>query len=121
VIGTFSQTLKNLPDVSFSAAPNSPTLMNEGSEFPIAGTSVASPTWAGTVALLQQAYQKAHHGVSMTNWPAYFYKSTTRATLFTDITNGTNGRFAAGTGYDNVTGLGVPCFLHYPKPCVGGK
>jgi subtilase family serine protease len=121
VLGTFSQTLKNLPDVSFNAALNSPTLMNEGSETPIAGTSVASPTWAGTVALLQQAYQKAHHGVSMANWPAYFYNKTTRATLFTDITDGTNGRFAAGTGYDNVTGLGVPCFLHYPSPCKGGK
>jgi hypothetical protein len=27
---------------------------------------------------------------------------------FLDITKGTNGFFAAGKGYDNATGLGVP-------------
>jgi subtilase family serine protease len=119
VVGTFSQTFKNVPDVASVAAPNSPCLVFFGSLTFEGGTSAASPTWAGTVALLQQAYEKAHKGARMTNWPAYFYKNS--AGLFTDITQGSNGRFVAGPGYDNVTGLGVPCLLHWPKPCVDGK
>jgi kumamolisin len=115
--GTFSQKFKNLPDVSFNASLNSPTLFVSGSSVsPIGGTSAASPTWAATVALLQQ-----HFKGKMTNWPAFFYNATQRAGMFTDITDGTNGFFKAGKGYDNVTGLGVPCFLHFPKPCVGGR
>jgi hypothetical protein len=57
--------------------------------------------------------------VNKTNWPAYLYKHS--AGLFTDVTAGSNARFIAGSGYDNVTGLGVPCLLHFPSPCVGGK
>jgi subtilase family serine protease len=122
VAGTFSQTFKNLPDVSSNASQNSPALFVLGSSIvETGGTSAAAPTWAGTVALLQQEFQKAHHGAKLTNWPAFFYNKTTRANMFTDITDGTNGFFRAGPGYDNVTGLGVPCFLHFPKPCVNGK
>jgi subtilase family serine protease len=122
VNGTFSQLFKNLPDVSSNASQNSPALFVFGSQiFEAGGTSAAAPTWAGTVALWQQAYQKAHHGTKLTNWPAFLYSKTTRADMFTDITDGTNGFFRAGPGYDNVTGLGVPCFLHFPKPCVNGK
>jgi kumamolisin len=120
--GTFSQRFKNLPDVSFNASLNSPTLFVSGSSvLPIGGTSAAAPTWAATVALLQQNYEQTHHGAKLSNWPAFFYNPTQRAGMFTDITEGTNGFFRAGPGYDNVTGLGVPCFLHFPNPCVHGR
>jgi kumamolisin len=92
-----------------------------GSVQPIGGTSAAAPTWAATVALLQQNYEKTHHGAKLSNWPMYFYKITQRNGLFTDIIDGTNGFFRAGPGYDNVTGLGVPCFLHFPALCVHGR
>jgi subtilase family serine protease len=122
VKGTSSQKFKNLPDVASNASSDSPVLtIYEGAVYEVWGTSAASPTWAGTVALLQQAYKSKHGGKALTNWPAYFYSTTTRAQLFTDITEGSNGRFAAAPGYDNVTGLGVPCLLHFPSPCVNGK
>jgi subtilase family serine protease len=122
VAGTFSQKYKNVPDVSSDGSPNSAGLAaSQGGLVPVYGTSMAAPTWAGTVALLQQEYRAHHGGVARTNWPAYFYNPVTTALWFTDITNGVIGRFAAGPGYDNVTGLGVPCFLHFPFPCVNGK
>jgi subtilase family serine protease len=122
VAGTFSQKFKNVPDVALNASPTSPALyIFFGSAIAVAGTSIASPTWAGTVALLQQEYRKKHAGKPLTNWPAHFYNKITRAGLFTEITNGTNGHFVAGSGYNNVTGLGVPCFFHFPSPCVNGK
>jgi subtilase family serine protease len=114
--GTFSQKFKNLPDVAHNASITSPTLMFFFQLTAVQGTSAASATWAGTVALLQQ-----HFKGKMTDWPAFFYNPTQRAGLFTDITDGTNGFFKAGKGYDNVTGLGVPCFLQFPKPCKNGK
>jgi subtilase family serine protease len=124
VPGTASQIWKNVPDVSSVASLNSPPLMVSaafGGLIQVGGTSAASPTWAGTVALLQQQYQKTHGGARRADWPAYFYNKTTTAGLFTDVTAGSNGRFIARPGYDNVTGLGVPCLLHFPSPCVGGK
>jgi kumamolisin len=122
VAGTFSQKFKNVPDVALNASPTSPALyVNFGSVIAVAGTSIASPTWAATVALLQQEYGRKHGGKRLTNWPAFFYNKTTRAGLFTEITNGTNGHFVAGKGYNNVTGLGVPCFFHFPALCVGGQ
>jgi subtilase family serine protease len=122
VPGIASQKLKNVPDVSSVASLESPPLIISGGELiPTGGTSAASPTWAGTVALLQEYFQHTHPGSRFTKWPAYFYHATTRAGLFTEITAGSNGRFAAGPGYNNVTGLGVPCLLHFPDFCVDGK
>jgi subtilase family serine protease len=70
--GTFSQTVKNVPDLSSDASVNSPVLMVAGGAvIQVGGTSAASPTWAGTVALLRQAK------LNTTNWPAFFYKTTT--------------------------------------------
>jgi subtilase family serine protease len=122
IVGTASQKLKNVPDMASVASLESPVLMvSFGELISVAGTSAASPTWAATVALLQQYYQAEHAGARMTNWPAYFYNTTTTANFFRDIVRGSNGRFVATRGYDNVTGLGVPCFLHFPSPCVDGK
>jgi hypothetical protein len=41
--------------------------------------------------------------------------------LFTDITAGSNGRYIAGAGYDNVTGLGVPCLYGSADACANGS
>jgi subtilase family serine protease len=122
VAGTLSQTFKNVPDLSSDASLNSPPLMViSGKIVPVGGTSAASPTWGGTVALLQQQFQKTHGGARRADWPTFFYNKTTTAGFFTDITAGSNARFIAGPGYDNVTGLGVPCLLHFPSPCKDGK
>jgi len=119
VAGTASRTFKNIPDVSSVASLNSPPLMvSGGAVTQVGGTSAASPTWAGTVALLQQ-YWKSKFGTTLTRWPQNLYGLTN---YFTDITQGSNGRYAAGPGYDNVTGLGVICLLHFStgQPCVNG-
>jgi subtilase family serine protease len=119
VKGTFSQKWKNLPDVSSVASINSPPLMVAaayGGVIQVGGTSAASPTWAGTVALLKEA------GVNSTNWPQYLYTNGKNAnSYFRRIWQGANGRFFAHANYDNVTGLGVPCLLHFPSFCTKGK
>jgi kumamolisin len=110
VAGTASQTFKNVPDLSSNAAGESPALIVvKGQLKQVGGTSAAAPTLAGTVALIQQAIQTYSH-VTVSNWPAFFYESRQ---IFTDIIKGSNGRFNAGSGYDNVTGIGVPCLYGF--------
>ena len=85
------------------------------------GTSAASPTWAATVALLKQA------GVNSTKWPQFFYANAKKSTnFFTKITQGNNNRYSAASAispgyYNNITGLGVPCLLHFPTGCTNGE
>ena len=120
VAGTASQTFKNVPDVSAVASLSSPPLMvSGGAVIQVGGTSAASPTWGGTIALIQQ-YWKTKFGTTLTHWPQALYGHTN---YFTDVTQGSNGRFTAGPGYDNVTGLGVVCLLHFAtgQPCVNGE
>ena len=89
-------------------------------QFPIGGTSVASPLFAGVMALAQQ---KAGRHLGFSN--PQFYKARKKA--FRDIVPGTSLQAVAvpgggvvttfdypdltihtAVGYDNVTGLGVP-------------
>jgi subtilase family serine protease len=110
VAGTFSQTFKNVPDVSSNASVESgPLFVVKGALQLSGGTSAASPTLAGTVALIRQAFQ-VYDQVTISNWPAVFYENPE---IFTDIKKGSNGFFTAGPGYDNVTGIGVPCLYGF--------
>ena len=72
----------------------------------IGGTSWSAPVWAGFCALINEARHKAGKpALGFLNPQLYPLLGT--ASL-RDITAGSNGAFDAGSGYDMVTGLGVP-------------
>ena len=108
-----SSYYKNVPDLASVASVESPPLMvYDGTLQETGGTSAASPTLAGTAALLQQQLTAAGHPV--TNWPVFFYSNYVQ--YLNPITGGSNGRYVAQPwtatnpmGYSNVTGLGTPC------------
>jgi subtilase family serine protease len=105
--GLASGSYKNLPDVSMLADPYTgatEVFALGGGTFPIGGTSVAAPTFAGVWALVASARVAA--GAAPLKSPAaaiYDHRGD-----FVDVTAGDNGFYVAKPGYDNVTGLGVP-------------
>ena len=74
----------------------------------IGGTSLATPMWAGLIAIADQARAQAGlpslDGASQVLPRLY----SLPAGDFHDVTSGSNGSFSAGVGYDEVTGLGTP-------------
>ena len=74
----------------------------------IGGTSLAAPCWAALIAIADQG-RMAEGGTTLdgpTQTLPALYALT--ATDFHDITGRGNGVFAAGPGYDEVTGPGQP-------------
>jgi subtilase family serine protease len=110
-----STTNRNMPDVSADADPDSGVSVydtwNEGQGggwFQVGGTSLASPLWAGMIAIANQgralAGESTLNGYTQTLPMLYSLPSTD----FHDVTTGSNGTYSAGPGYDLVTGLGTP-------------
>jgi kumamolisin len=105
--GLASRLGKNLPDVAMLADPftgATEVFAQGGGTFPIGGTSVSAPTFAGVWTLVVEARARAGaaplHGAA----PALYANRS----AFVDITSGDNGFYVAQPGYDNVSGLGVP-------------
>jgi kumamolisin len=97
------QTGRGVPDVSGDADPETGyTIRVDGSDQTIGGTSAVAPLWAGLTALINEALGK----------PAGFLQpqlyTAAAETFFRDITQGNNGSYKAGPGYDACTGLGSP-------------
>jgi autotransporter-associated beta strand protein len=136
VVGTFSTTQRTCPDVSADADPSTGVPIydsyNYGSSTPWlpgyeGGTSLSTPLWAGIIAVADEgraiAGQGSLDGPSQT-LPALY---SIDAADFHDVTGGNNG-FAAGLGYDLVTGLGspvanklVPDLASYPPSATVGN
>jgi hypothetical protein len=102
------------PDVAFDADPNSGVAVydtyDDGAATPwdqVGGTSLASPCWAGLIAIVNQVRvgvgDAILDGTSQTLPLLY----SLPAADFHDITAGNNGN-AAGAGYDLITGIGSP-------------
>jgi hypothetical protein len=111
---TQSTTARTVPDVAFDADPNSGASIydtyDDGAASPwdqVGGTSLASPMWAGVIAVADQG--RALNGVGSLDGRADTLPKlyTLPSADFHDITTGNNG-YAAGSGYDLVTGLGTP-------------
>ncbi|HLJ93414.1 MAG TPA: S53 family peptidase [Gemmataceae bacterium] len=96
-----------VPDVSLAADPNRGAFVFfQGQAQQIGGTSWSAPTWAGFCALLNEARAKANKPpLPLLTTVVYPLMETA---CFRDITEGSNGQFTAGSGYDMVTGIGVP-------------
>jgi len=99
--------MRLVPDVSCTADPSDgANLVLNGKSIVIGGTSWAAPVWAGFCALINEARGNAGKPFLPFLNPLMYPLQGTPA--FRDITAGTNGAYSAGTGYDMVTGIGVP-------------
>ena len=94
---------RGVPDVAGDADPSTGYVIRvDGQTTVIGGTSAVAPLWAGLIALANQ-----QNGVSagFIN-PAIYAASAKKA--FRDITQGNNGAFSAGPGWDACSGQGSP-------------
>jgi len=94
---------RGVPDVAGDADPTTGyTIRVDGKTMVIGGTSAVAPLWAGLIALAN-AQNKASAGFIN---PTIYMAGAKKA--FRDITQGNNGAFSAGPGWDACTGLGSP-------------
>ncbi|MDQ6948408.1 MAG: S53 family peptidase, partial [Actinomycetota bacterium] len=97
------QKRRGVPDVAGNADPNTGwTVRVDGQMIVVGGTSAVAPMWAGLIALFNQAL-----GRPLGFLHPSLYSPAAAATFF-DITQGNNGAYQAGTGWDACTGLGSP-------------
>lgn len=100
-----SNGMRTVPDVSADANPSTGyAIFSAGSWVEFGGTSCAAPMWSGFTAL-----HDANSGGRLGNANPALYQIAAGSgftSAFHDITSGSNGAFRAGTGYDEVTGLG---------------
>jgi kumamolisin len=95
---------RGVPDVSGDADPNTGyNILVDGENEVIGGTSAVAPLWAGLVARMNQK-----NGKSIGFLNPSIYAQAVEASGFHDITQGNNGAFNAGPGWDPCTGLGSP-------------
>jgi kumamolisin len=93
-----------VPDVSGDADPNTGyNILVDGESAVFGGTSAVAPLWAALVALINQQTGKP---IGFLN--PLIYNQAVEASGFHDVTQGNNGSFSAGPGWDACTGLGTP-------------
>ena len=74
----------------------------------IGGTSMAAPQWAGYLALVNESrIEKGLTTLGFLNPIIYGSTSNDKKNIFTDVISGRNGAYAAGIGWDAVTGWGT--------------
>jgi hypothetical protein len=116
---------REVPDVSADADPSTGYVIywngSGSAPFPergwqtIGGTSAASPVWSALIALADASPRCAGARVGYAVPALYRAAGAAYAGDFNDVGSGNNdftqtngGRFAAGTGYDEASGLGTP-------------
>ena len=135
-LGSFSSTMREVPDVSADADPATGYVIYTAvcddsctdEWLAIGGTSAATPLWAAGLALVDEYLQNhAQPSVGFANPALYtILNSASYATALHDITAGDNcyvsaisgqscgspgsGLYAAGSGYDMASGIGSPNF-----------
>ena len=101
---------RDIPDVSLDSDPASGyDIYVSGVAQTTGGTSAAAPLWASFTALVNQ--QRGLNGLAtplgFANPPLYTLgQSTSYASLFHDVTTGTNLFYGASAGFDDSTGFG---------------
>ena len=94
---------RGVPDVAGDANPQTGyTIRVDGTQETIGGTSAVAPLWAGLVTLLN-----ASLGGPLGFAHPRLY-ALLGSTAFRDITEGSNGAYSAGPGWDACSGLGSP-------------
>jgi kumamolisin len=98
------RTGRGLPDVAGNADPNTGyEIRIDGQETTIGGTSAVAPLVAALIARCNQGLGRR---VGFLN-PVLYGQAAVRGS-FRDITEGRNGSYAAGPGWDACTGWGSP-------------
>lgn len=98
------QTGRGVPDVAGVADPDTGyNILVDGTQEVVGGTSAVAPLWAGLVALLNQ---QLNTRLGFLNPKIYALAEPSNG--FNDITQGNNGAYSAGPGWDPCTGLGSP-------------
>ena len=93
---------RGVPDVAGDASPESGyNVYFDGQAQVVGGTSAVAPLWAALIALLNQ-----QRGSNLGFVNPTLYQGGESG--FHDITQGNNGDFSAGPGWDACTGLGSP-------------
>jgi hypothetical protein len=111
-----STTLRNVPDVAAEANCDNYFCANGSCSEGLGGTSLAAPTWAGFIALVnQQEVTRGNPTIGFLNPTIYSIGvESSYSDYFHDITSGDNfnsdqpNLYPAVTGYDLVTGWGSP-------------
>jgi kumamolisin len=108
--GVLAGSTRLVPDVAVAADPLTGAVVYlNGGQTTIGGTSWSSPTWAGICAKINQA--RANAGLPSVGLLGPKIYPLIGSSNFRDITTGTNGPngfYNAGPGYDLCTGIGVP-------------
>jgi kumamolisin len=98
------QVRRGVPDVAGDADPETGyQVFVDGQQSVIGGTSAVAPLMAGLVARLNQ---QAEQPIGFLN--PILYQQAEAAGVFHDVTQGNNGAYPAGPGWDACTGLGSP-------------
>jgi kumamolisin len=93
---------RGVPDVAGDASPETGyNVTFDGQSEVVGGTSAVAPLWAGLIALINQ-----QRGSNLGFINPTIYQNAENG--FNDITQGNNGSFSAGPGWDACTGLGSP-------------
>jgi fibronectin type 3 domain-containing protein len=99
---------REVPDIAAIADPNTGVyVVQNGGGYQVGGTSLACPVWAAFTALLDGNLTTPVDCATMQTDLYTYGNSSNLSTYFHDIVSGNSG-FAAGTGYDLVTGIGSP-------------
>ncbi|MGL6235244.1 MAG: S53 family peptidase [Segniliparus sp.] len=98
---------RGVPDVAAVADPATGyQVLVDGQSTVVGGTSAVAPLWAALVCRLAQALGRPLGLLQPLIYPRT--AGTTAFPGFRDITQGKNGAYSAGPGWDACTGLGVP-------------
>ncbi|HEV3416877.1 MAG TPA: dockerin type I domain-containing protein [Pirellulales bacterium] len=125
VVTQFSSTQRTIPDVAFDANPNTGVSIYDSYDFgttnpwvKVGGTSLSAPAWGTLIAIADQG--RASIGVASLDGPTQTLPTiySLSSNDFNDIITGNNG-FAAGPGYDLVTGLGTPKAVPLVNDLIG--
>ncbi|WP_241244892.1 protease pro-enzyme activation domain-containing protein [Burkholderia ambifaria] len=117
---------RGMPDIAFDADPYSGAQVVVGGQLQIVGgTSLSAPLFAATWARMLSGGCAASLGFAA---PTLYSAQATSPSIFRDVTNGSNGAYSAGSGWDFVTGWGTPnvSALHFAicvptSPIYGGE
>jgi kumamolisin len=102
--GTVNHTGRGVPDVAGVADPNTGyTILFDGTEGVIGGTSAVAPLWAALIALCNEQL-----GRNIGWFHRTLYGILAPGKALNDITSGTNGAYKAAVGWDACTGIGTP-------------
>jgi len=110
--GVPSDSRRDVPDVSLTAAGHDGYLIVQNGQLgAVGGTSASSPAFAGLMALVVQKANARQGNANPTFYSLATAQAAGGAAVFHDVTVGNNSvpgvaGFTAGAGYDRATGLG---------------